>query len=54
MDTIVALGCLFLGIRRFYELSQKKDTFSKSEIYFRIGTGVILIALGCILIARML
>ena len=54
MGTIVAFGCLFLGIYRFYELSQKKDTLSKSEIYFRIGMCVFMITLGCILIARML
>lgn len=54
MGTIVAFGCLLLGIYRFYELSHKKDTLSKSEIYFRIGLGVFMIALGCILIVRML
>lgn len=53
MNALVAWGCLLLGIYRFYELSQKKNELSKSERYFRIGIGIFMIGLGCILLSRL-
>ena len=50
--TIIAWGCLLLGLYRFYELNQKKDTFTKTEKYARIGIGVFMIAIGSFLLAR--
>ena len=54
MGTIItAWGCLALGIYRFYELSQNKNKYSKSEVYFRIGLGLFLCIIGCILLVRL-
>ena len=51
---ITALGCLLLGLYRFYELDKNKETLTKSEKYARIGFGVFLTALGGILLIRVL
>lgn len=50
---ITALGCLALGFYRFYELSKNINKLSKSGMYCEIAISSLLIAIGTILIIRM-